>query len=126
RPVVASLRLPASSHASALTNSSQCCSTIRRTPTTSPFPYTTLFRSGRHQAARGERREDVDEEKHGVRQPEPACDRPDGRQHEHRSEEHTSELQSPRHLVCRLLLEKKTKHYTNEARMLMPSSCIRT
>src|SRR5207244_12059522 len=30
-----------------------------------------------------------------------------------RSEEHTSELQSPDHLVCRLLLEKKTKHNTN-------------
>src|SRR5437899_4948452 len=33
---------------------------------------------------------------------------------EHRSEEHTSELQSLRHLVCRLLLEKKKKRYTNQ------------
>src|SRR6266487_712852 len=32
---------------------------------------------------------------------------------EPRSEEHTSELQSPVHLVCRLLLEKKKKHYTS-------------
>src|SRR5258708_29220908 len=31
----------------------------------------------------------------------------------HRSEEHTSELQSPDHLVCRLLLEKKKKKYRN-------------
>src|SRR5205809_1960727 len=31
-----------------------------------------------------------------------------------RSEEHTSELQSRLHLVCRLLLEKKKNHYTNE------------
>src|ERR1039458_10626844 len=36
-----------------------------------------------------------------------------------RSEEHTSELQSLRHLVCRLLLEKKTKH----ARLLANSEC---
>src|SRR5690348_8305587 len=34
----------------------------------------------------------------------------------HRSEEHTSELQSPVHLVCRLLLEKKKKKNTNKAK----------
>src|SRR5258708_13273366 len=92
---------------------------IRRPPRSTLFPYTTLFRSrvlerveelalpeeasrreegGRHEcvelrfnpdhghAERAERREELD-----------------------RSEEHTSELQSPDHLVCRLLLEKK-KH----------------
>src|SRR5205807_9142621 len=36
-------------------------------------------------------------------------DLPDGRRGKHRSEEHTSELQSPCNLVCRLLLEKKKK-----------------
>src|SRR2546422_4908824 len=65
---------------------------IRRPPRSTLFPYTTLFRSRR--LRRGPRRIDVDEE---------TCrdlDRP-------RSEEHTSELQSRLHLVCRLLLEKK-------------------
>src|SRR2546426_8536849 len=40
-----------------------------------------------------------------------SCDSTAGRaaSHEHRSEEHTSELQSPCNLVCRLLLEKKKK-----------------
>src|SRR5690348_17879413 len=36
------------------------------------------------------------------------------RLHQHRSEEHTSELQSPVHLVCRLLLEKKKKKITKK------------
>src|SRR5262245_32358794 len=40
----------------------------------------------------------------------------DGRYH-HRSEEHTSELQSLRHLVCRLLLEKKNKYQETKSRM---------
>src|SRR5690348_18088353 len=74
------------------------------------FPYTTLFRSrrdrceqrGRHAdaLASGEGNE-LAREQHG----ELAHDR------ETRSEEHTSELQSPVHLVCRLLLEKKNVGY---------------
>src|SRR2546422_1147839 len=80
---------------------------IRRPPRSTLFPYTTLFRSGRATAA----------------------DRPVGRSarpladwllqfgepasgacsDQERSEEHTSELQSRLHLVCRLLLEKKKK-----------------
>src|SRR2546429_6604761 len=65
---------------------------IRRPPRSTLFPYTTLFRSRREQ------------------QPHP---QPHRRQAERlqvldrRSEEHTSELQSRLHLVCRLLLEKK-------------------
>src|SRR5207244_5387298 len=65
----------------------------RRPPRSTLFPYTTLFRPARERGhgatvqARG----------HGL---DHARDR--------RSEEHTSELQSPDHLVCRLLLEKKT------------------
>src|ERR1039458_8541388 len=64
---------------------------IRRPPRSTLFPYTTLFRS------------ELDElhvRDQGARAP----------RHRHtiaRSEEHTSELQSLRHLVCRLLLEKK-------------------
>src|SRR5256885_6846587 len=82
---------------------------IRRPPRSTLFPYTTLFRSLR--AAHGP----LDD----------ACDPPDpaagdglGRQgvqperDPRRSEEHTSELQSPCNLVCRLLLEKKkSKQY---------------
>src|SRR3989449_2830601 len=67
---------------------------IRRPPRSTLFPYTTLFRShrashlgGRHTAGRD---------------PVPGRAR-------RRSEEHTSELQSRLHLVCRLLLEKKKK-----------------
>src|SRR5256885_13211987 len=65
---------------------------IRRPPRSTLFPYTTLFRSP-HCAHAGDRR-DVDDA---------APARPG------RSEEHTSELQSPCNLVCRLLLEKKKK-----------------
>src|SRR5690349_22856442 len=84
---------------------------IRRPPTSTLFPYTTLFRSPFHagfpleivgcsefrvlldrlMADMAERRDLV------------------GLQHLDRSEEHTSELQSRRDLVCRLLLEKKNK-----------------
>src|SRR5438552_18525319 len=67
------------------------------TPSSTLFPYTTLFRSPPR--ARRARRA--------------VPDRPRVREHDRearaRSEEHTSELQSPDHLVCRLLLEKK-KH----------------
>src|SRR5437762_9219252 len=68
----------------------------RPQPRSTLFPYTTLFRSHEHPG----RTAPVDGLRH---------DTPDGagRRHEDRSEEHTSELQSPMYLVCRLLLEKK-------------------
>src|SRR5258708_20243761 len=92
---------------------------IRRPPRSTLFPYTTLFRSrGRHDHVVGRRRSlgitdwkldrggdalERVEDRHEVGavlgRP---IERPIGR-----SEEHTSELQSPDHLVCRLLLEKK-------------------
>src|SRR5258708_25638294 len=74
---------------------------IRRPPRSTLFPYTTLFRSRHHQRN--------SQEEQG--QPTAVAE-----QHRAdlrgwlRSEEHTSELQSPDHLVCRLLLEKKKKH----------------
>src|SRR5256885_3890367 len=76
---------------------------IRRPPRSTPFPYTTLFRSGQHVDERG-----VLDQGDGL----VAHRRDDARPH--RSEEHTSELQSPCNLVCRLLLEKKknTMHIT--------------
>src|SRR5690625_7394576 len=67
---------------------------IRRPPSSTLFPYTTLFRSGRGQGRH-------DAQKFSGRALETAGGG--------RSEEHTSELQSRGHLVCRLLLEKK-KH----------------
>src|SRR5436853_3464901 len=67
---------------------------IRRPPRSTLFPYTTLFRS---------RDRSVDA------RPEPICPAPITSARAPRSEEHTSELQSLRHLVCRLLLEKKKK-----------------
>src|SRR2546426_5344681 len=93
---------------------------IRRPPRSTLFPYTTLFRSGqearRQGGHQGNRRvgrvpprsaEEVRQASVGRR----------GQAHRHgdsgrrqgRSEEHTSELQSPCNLVCRLLLEKKKK-----------------
>src|SRR5258708_31867595 len=72
---------------------------IRRPPRSTLFPYTTLFRSpiriATFSKARGAK--PMTSEKTSCRV----------RMASKRSEEHTSELQSPDHLVCRLLLEKK-------------------
>src|SRR6266403_4177499 len=73
---------------------------IRRPPRSTLFPYTTLFRSIREGPAR--RRYDI--ALGDVGRADLAVDR-----RSDRSEEHTSELQSRRDLVCRLLLEKKKK-----------------
>src|SRR5438552_18662608 len=71
---------------------------IRRPPRSTLFPYTTLFRSSARRSA--------------------ACATTGcmasccgGTRSKTRSEEHTSELQSPDHLVCRLLLEKKKREH---------------
>src|SRR5436190_18249546 len=89
---------------------------LRRPPSATLFPYTTLFRSARHRrrpgGRRGSRRLD-----HGqgvvafVTFQDQVCHIHRGptvwNLYAHRSEEHTSELQSHSDLVCRLLLEKK-------------------
>src|SRR2546429_1265268 len=76
---------------------------IRRPPRSTLFPYTTLFRS-----LVGAR------DRLGERRPRREDDRPLGHRGA-RSEEHTSELQSRLHLVCRLLLEKKKNNqHTSE------------
>src|SRR5256885_9238821 len=79
---------------------------IRRPPRSTLFPYTTLFRSVellhaacRHAQAGAQRRA-----------------------YAHRSEEHTSELQSPCNLVCRLLLEKKKKLNISHRLAITPQS----
>src|SRR5256885_13149534 len=90
---------------------------IRRPPRSTLFPYTTLFRSHysvddglvaqaqpdikqRRAPNCRQVRPGADVERHGE-------DAAGDRRKRHRSEEHTSELQSPCNLVCRLLLEKK-------------------
>src|SRR2546426_3325069 len=81
---------------------------IRRPPRSTLFPYTTLFRS-HHQDRddRAQRGRGQPGQAHRPRRghTDPATDRGALL----RSEEHTSELQSPCNLVCRLLLEKKKK-----------------
>src|SRR5438876_3434193 len=82
---------------------------IRRPPSSTLFPYTTLFRSVEVLAA-----DDFDQPRRHIGRerifPRRAGLVDEGQAGQHviyRSEEHTSELQSPVHLVCRLLLEKK-------------------
>src|SRR5262245_65358620 len=97
---------------------------IRRPPRSTLFPYTTLFRSNVCRSP-----------------PDWAAAQRMRRRHcgswraPTRSEEHTSELQSLRHLVCRLLLEKKKTtgidterldyHIAHECRLEGVSSCLR-
>src|SRR5256885_11069358 len=82
---------------------------IRRPPRSTLFPYTTLFRSGDAQGCKRQHAiraggELVERDPvRGVGEQQRARHRP----RSGRSEEHTSELQSPCNLVCRLLLEKK-------------------
>src|SRR2546426_7841151 len=84
---------------------------IRRPPRSTLFPYTTLFRSDFHERdAHPERRHEVQELPRGEgRVPDQQRREPGRAREPRRSEEHTSELQSPCNLVCRLLLEKKKK-----------------
>src|SRR2546430_3830670 len=99
---------------------------IRRPPRSTLFPYTTLSRSG---LGRGDRLRAAVPRRRLIpfrsfrllpaRLPfPPHCPlgrgpRPAALQPRHRSEEHTSELQSQSNLVCRLLLEKKKKPYVS-------------
>src|SRR5690348_17992452 len=85
---------------------------IRRPPRSTLFPYTTLFRSSQYQLTRRTPGASL-----GMTRPAPAS----------RSEEHTSELQSPVHLVCRLLLEKKKRYiipFTRTTLYNIHHSCI--
>src|SRR3989454_12620782 len=82
---------------------------IRRPPRSTLFPYTTLFRSveaERRGAARG-RKEAINAARDRFYRGD--IGRRIVKAVQERSEEHTSELQSPCNLVCRLLLEKKKK-----------------
>src|SRR5438552_5620091 len=92
---------------------------IRRPPRSTLFPYTTLFRSPRQRRSRGSI---------GAREPGRSGSDQGARfgkgvlresRSWSRSEEHTSELQSPDHLVCRLLLEKKKKKIKRENKCIL-------
>src|SRR2546429_5275458 len=83
---------------------------IRRPPRSTLFPYTTLFRSLPANFARRNT---------------PWCTRCPARFCRKRSEEHTSELQSRLHLVCRLLLEKKNDIPMNYFLIVCLIHCIR-
>src|SRR5256885_7713766 len=82
---------------------------IRRPPRSTLFPYTTLFRS--LAAERAVPGASSPESRSFPGAPSSDVDRA-GIRHGPRSEEHTSELQSPCNLVCRLLLEKKKQPTT--------------
>src|SRR2546429_3254723 len=92
---------------------------IRRPPRSTLFPYTTLFRSGSRRAdgpdpaGCGQRDAAADlqlPQRSAVARIRADADPSGGALAKDRSEEHTSELQSRLHLVCRLLLEKKKKN----------------
>src|SRR5256885_4324278 len=83
---------------------------IRRPPRSTLFPYTTLFRSS-HPTSR--RPCDTPSRRRPRAAPPSRARAGAARARDGRSEEHTSELQSPCNLVCRLLLEKKKKNQNN-------------
>src|SRR5258708_31572002 len=83
---------------------------IRRPPRSTLFPYTTLFRSSRAKRQVGLGRQDPRKcaaLRCYSKLVSPGTVHSRHSRRTRRSEEHTSELQSPDHLVCRLLLEKK-------------------
>src|SRR5574341_1635971 len=81
---------------------------IRRPPRSTLFPYTTLFRSTICTARSVSSR---------------TWKKKSGPRRAFRSEEHTSELQSPTKLVCRLLLEKKKTHTNNKTFTIIAHHC---
>src|SRR5258708_30604625 len=85
---------------------------IRRPPRSTLFPYTTLFRStDAQQTAEWAVKSSYMPVRNSAKDTQ-------------RSEEHTSELQSPDHLVCRLLLEKKKNEYAQMGYQLEHVACI--
>src|SRR2546422_4377429 len=92
---------------------------IRRPPRSTLFPYTTLFRSSCEERRQVQENIALTAVRLSIAAvPGRRCETPNSESHPtwarraslHRSEEHTSELQSRLHLVCRLLLEKKKKN----------------
>src|SRR3989442_11889780 len=101
---------------------------IRRPPRSTLFPYTTLFRSRAACAATEFAKFPVEEQETTSNPNSRACARATATTRSlklKRSEEHTSELQSRPHLVCRLLLEKKKKKTKNTSIHIQENSKIR-
>src|SRR5256885_10451096 len=96
---------------------------IRRPPRSTLFPYTTLFRSGNdfyHEMSDAGvvNQESLNDSK--VAMVYGQMNEPPGNRLRVRSEEHTSELQSPCNLVCRLLLEKKSIYIRSHGTLCPP------
>src|SRR2546422_7703244 len=98
---------------------------LRRPPRSTLFPYTTLFRSHVHRLSRRGAVQEPDARDAVARDRDvalvagitaPIHDPATPEDHIDRSEEHTSELQSRLHLVCRLLLEKKKQEKSTNHR----------
>src|SRR5437762_11082443 len=88
---------------------------LSRPPKSTLFPYTTLFRSSIPYTPCCA----------PAPMPTPACSTSAAfAPPTTRSEEHTSELQSPMYLVCRLLLEKKKKNQEFQSHLLIPHECL--
>src|SRR5262245_63473599 len=100
---------------------------IRRPPRSTLFPYTTLFRSRKRVNFVNFADDGYEVRKHiglvgnGTEKSKKVNLLEVLNDFKERSEEHTSELQSLRHLVCRLLLEKKKKKIENEIIMIQKS-----
>src|SRR5690348_17739001 len=86
---------------------------IRPPPRSTLFPYTTLFRSGSAPSTTPTTGKTSSRAAKSMSAARPT-----------RSEEHTSELQSPVHLVCRLLLEKKKMREVEELRDARSDRCV--
>src|SRR5256885_11351048 len=98
---------------------------IRRPPRSTLFPYTTLFRSLVRFAAEVGFRVVVVDRRAGMltRERFPEATALVRSTRDERSEEHTSELQSPCNLVCRLLLEKKKNIHPHTQQTLLDEPC---
>src|SRR5258708_14861491 len=100
---------------------------IRRPPRSTLFPYTTLFRSDVQEPRnRGAGDDGVSNPGAAIRATTQAGAHGIRPRERRRSEEHTSELQSPDHLVCRLLLEKKKRSLRQLIASLYGTRAIRT
>src|SRR5258708_18661618 len=99
---------------------------IRRPPRSTLFPYTTLFRSPSNASMSAHSNRTISTASacfapahFGFFHSHDSSRAPRFRNGRERSEEHTSELQSPDHLVCRLLLEKKKPNLTKRSHLQM-------
>src|SRR2546430_11541938 len=97
---------------------------IRRPPRSTLFPYTTLFRSSCGRCTAGSPSDAYITQRRGLHGNRSSRWPRGARSFSRRSEEHTSELQSQSNLVCRLLLEKKTKPLTTSREQLVPLAYI--